>query len=129
MPEQNKERACVEVLFQQLDAKSCVPFPQVGPLTGVSREQGVYVIRDPANVVVHVGRTVRAANGLLQRLRNHLNGHSSFTRNYLSGNPNELRNGFAFQYIEVPNDRERALLEHFATAWYSPKHLGLGRDE
>jgi hypothetical protein len=31
-----------------------------------------------------------------------------------------------FQCMEIPDDRERALLEYYATAWHCPGHLGLG---
>jgi hypothetical protein len=47
-------------------------------------------------------------------------------RSIWGGEGKKLRKGFTFQYLEVPNDRERALLEHRATAWHCPAHLGVG---
>ena len=52
---------------------------------------------------------------------------SSFTRVYLKGKRSVLRHGFKFQYLELADDEMRALLEHFATAWHCPAHLGLGK--
>jgi excinuclease UvrABC nuclease subunit len=89
--------------------------------------QGVYLIRDENGVVLHVGRTVSGQKGLAQRLENHRSGKSSFVKIHLKGERDLLKNNFTFQYIEVEDDRERALLENHAIAWYCPVHLGLGR--
>ena len=55
--------------------------------------------------------------------------NSSFVIVHLRSDGKALREGYTFQYLEVPNERERALLEHFATAWHCPEHLGLGLRE
>jgi hypothetical protein len=80
----------------------------------------------PARRVVHVGRTLRGHNGLKQRLVNHLRGQSSFVQAHLKGKASRLRDEYTFQYLEVPDDRKRALLECLAIASYCPEHLGLG---
>jgi hypothetical protein len=103
-----------------------LPFPKHRQRLDAPDVHGVYVIRDPMRRVTHVGRTYRGQAGLFQRLRNHLSAQSSFVLVYLKGDATKLRDGFTFQYLEVPNDRERALLEHFATAWHCPAHLGVG---
>jgi excinuclease UvrABC nuclease subunit len=104
-------------------------FPAVGytESIGVPSAQGVYVICDPKNVVVHVGRTTRGKRGLSQRLNNHLRGQSSFVRHYddLRGRGRRLRDSYKFRYIVIENNRRRALLEAFATGKLCPKHLGL----
>jgi hypothetical protein len=87
--------------------------------------RGVYLIRDPADRVVHVGRTPRGKNGLHQRLSDHLAGRSSFVYYHLGQDGSRLRNGYTFQFIEVEDARTRALLEAFATGWLCPDHLGL----
>lgn len=125
---QIKERVRIKALFDALEARPLVHFPQSRKPIVAPSVHGVYVVRDPDGIVVHVGRTVRGKAGLAQRLRNHVNAKSSFVRAYLGGSAERLRNGFTFQFIEVPDDRERTLLEHFATAWYCPVHLGLGRE-
>lgn len=127
MLEQSEERALVNALFESLDAQPRVLFPQKGKRISAPLAHGVYVICAPDGTVVHVGRTVTGQKGLSQRLGNHVNGKSSFARGYLKGKTEELRSSFTFQYIEVFDDRERALLEHFATAWHCPARLGLGR--
>lgn len=86
----------------------------------------MYVIRDPGRQVVHVGRTPRAKGGLHQRLYDHLAGRSSFVADYLKGKEWKLRGGFTFQYLEVPDHRQRVLLEYHATVVHCPKHLGDG---
>jgi hypothetical protein len=120
------ERRRIQTLFAQLAKQPKRLFPKLKQHLNVPATHGVYVIRDGAQTVLHVGRTYRGRNGLSQRLLNHLRGQSSFALVYLKGHGKKLRNGFTFQYLEVPDSRERALLEHFATAWHCPKHLGVG---
>ena len=120
------ERERISKLLAELDLKPIFPFPPAGQPLRASKNQGVYVIRSPKNAVVHVGRTLRGKSGLQQRLRNHLSGQSSFVQESLSRASSKLREGFTYQCLEVPSDRERALLEHIATAWHCPEHLGVG---
>jgi hypothetical protein len=127
MPEQNEERARIRALFESLDLQPRIAFPPPRKSIAAPTTHGVYVIRAPDGTVLHVGRTVYGENGLANRLHNHFTGKSSFVRAYLNGNTEILRSSFSFQYIEVENARERALLEHHATAWHCPAHLGLGR--
>lgn len=127
MPAQRPERLQIKALFEALDQQPTSRFPAHGPIVGVTSAQGVYVIRDKSNEVVHVGRTLRGKEGLLQRISDHIAGKSSFVRDFLRGDRASLRDGCTFQFLEVPNDRHRALLEHYATAWHCPKHVGSGR--
>jgi hypothetical protein len=120
------ERHRIRKLFLQLDKQEKRRFPKPGQSVEAPRTHGVYVIRNLPGNVLHVGRSHRGYSGLKQRLYDHLQGRSSFVDEYLQGQGSRLRKGYTFQYLEVPIDRERALLEHFATAWYCPKHLGLG---
>ncbi len=120
------ERHGIKTLFERLQKQETCHFPKAGERLVAPPTHGVYVIRDPSRKVVHVGRTVRGRNGLLQRLYQHLRGQSSFVQVHLNGNCSQLRGGYTFQYLEVPDDRERALLECFATAWLCPEHLGVG---
>lgn len=128
MTNQTAERDHVEVLLRNLDSQPCHAFPAPRGKLEAPSTQGVYLIRSDTGVVMHVGRTVSGKKGLAQRLRNHLNGKSSFVRSYLNGEAMLLRGSFTFQFIEVEDDRERALLEYRAIAWYCPAHLGLGRE-
>jgi hypothetical protein len=114
------------MLFERLVKNTNCRFPQKGQQLDVPNEQGVYIIRDADSVVVHVGRTLRGKGGLRQPLYNHLNCQSSFCHRCLKSRGYDLRKQFTFSYLIVANDRERALLEHLATAFLSPKHLGLG---
>lgn len=123
------EREYITSLFARLDEQPRYYFPERRQALSASNLHGVYVIRSPRGRVLHVGRTVRGQDGLRQRLRNHLNSQSSFVEAFLYGNGSELRNGYTFQYLVVKSDRKRALLEHFATAHFCPRHLGLGRKE
>lgn len=114
-------------LLTKLNGQPRHGFPRVRERLEVPNTHGVYVIRDRAGRVWHVGRTVRGKDGLRQRLRNHLQGQSSFIRAALRGDGSKLRKGFTFQYIEVPDDRTRALLECLAVGTNCPRHIGLGR--
>ena len=120
------ERHRIKRLFHALAKQRRRAFPPAGRRLDVPSSHGVYVIRDPRGSVVHVGRTHRGQSGLSQRLNNHLRGQSSFVNVYLRRHGGRLRRGYTFQYLEVPDHRERALLEHFATSWHCPKHLGVG---
>jgi hypothetical protein len=115
-------------LFAALMRKSAALFPVAGRKLEASRKQGVYVILDTKNRIVHVGRTLRAKNGIAQRLNNHLHAASSFTAHYLKGDGSRLRGKYRYKYVEVQNARARALLEAYAIANLCPKHLGLGKE-
>lgn len=115
-------------LFDTLMRKTAISFPTARQRLDASTKQGVYVILDTKNRIAHVGRTLRAKNGIAQRLNNHLHAASSFTVHHLKGDGNKLRGKYRFKYIEVRNDRARALLEAYAIAKLCPKHLGLGKE-
>lgn len=119
------ERDRIQQLLDALEQASITPFPSGGESITVPKKLGVYVIRDPTKSVVYVGRTTRAKNGLHQRLRNHMAGKSALVRLHLNGDTSRLREGYSYQFLEVENDRERALLEHLAVAWHCPVVLGL----
>ncbi len=87
----------------------------------------MYIIRK-GETVLHVGRTLRGQDGLHQRLKNHLHGSSSFTREYLKGKGATLReSGYVYQFLELEDSRKRALLEAYAIGTLCPEHLGLGQ--
>ena len=123
------EKHQIEALFQRLEKQPRVAFPEKRGRLLAPKTQGVYVIRNKKGLVVHVGRTVRGNAGLHQRLNNHLQAKSSFVIVHLNSDGNALREGYTFQSLQVLNERKRALLEHFATAWHCPAHLGLGMRE
>lgn len=120
------ERQQIKSLFKTLDRQPEALFPMPGARLAITSAQGVYVIRGKDRVVMHVGRTLRAKEGLLQRIGDHTAGKSSFVREYLKGRREVLRHGCTHQFLEVSDDRQRALLEHYAIAWHCPKHLGIG---
>ena len=119
------ERRLIIGLYRRLRQQPLVPFPKSRQRLLAPYTQGVYVIRCPESRVVHVGRTTRGYYGLHQRLGNHLQGKSSFVYYHLAQDPARLRDGYTFQYLEVEEPRQRALLEAFASAWLCPDHLAL----
>lgn len=125
MPEADEIRE----LFNQLVEQAEHAFPQQYAPLDAPTDHGVYVIRCPDGQIKHVGRTVRAQNGINQRLRNHLQGQSSFAKSHLGGDGAILRGGYTYQYLVVSAPRARALLEHFAVGVLCPAHLGLGTGE
>ena len=112
-------------LFEKLCARPKIRFPAERQLLDAPHVPGVYVIRK-GRTVLHVGRTTRGKKGLHGRLMSHLHGTSSFTQSYYNGSGEKLRQGHTFQYIEVEDPRQRALLEAYAIGQFCPKHLGLG---
>lgn len=122
-----KERDQIQKLLERLEAAPMQTFPVRRGALAAPPAQGVYVIVDARGRVVHVGRTVRGKSGLHQRLKNHLYGQSSFVNDYLEGRGDELRQKYSYKWVEVRNDRMRALVEAAAIAWYCPRHLGVGQ--
>lgn len=92
----------------------------------VTNEHGVYIIFSTHHKVLHVGKTSRGKNGLNQRLYNHINNRSTFSKEYLKKNGKILRMGYKFQYLEIKNARTRALLEALTTGMLCPAHIGTG---
>lgn len=113
-------------LFKTLLRQKGCCFPKAGERFEAPIEQGVYVIYDAKQVVVHVGKTSRAKGGLKQRLGNHMQGKSSFARKYLKGEGRKLRGKYTFKYILVSDPRLRTLFEAYVTSHLCPKHLGVG---
>ena len=116
----------INALYNRLVQRPLIPFPKLREQIKIPATHGTYIIRDAENCVLHVGRTLRGKEGLRQRFKNHLYGQSSFVEVHMANDGGTLRQGHTFQYLEVSNDRQRALLEHFATARLCPRHLGLG---
>jgi hypothetical protein len=118
---------CVEIdkLYQSLINKELYHFPTHGKVN-ISNKHGVYIIYSPSNDVLHVGRTNRAKKGLNQRLQNHVNNGSSFSKKYLNYQGYHLREGYYFKFIEIDDGRKRALLEALAIGKLCPAHIGTG---
>jgi hypothetical protein len=121
------EHARLVVLFDQLTRSPLQYFPPQGAKVSAPERQGVYIIYSPKKVVLHVGNTPRARGGIRQRLKNHMRGQSSFTRNYLKGDGARLRSGYGFRCLVVAKPRMRMLLEAYAIGHLCPKHIGLGQ--
>lgn len=120
----SREQAHVRRCFSKLKGARLTHFPAKG-WPDVPDKQGVYIIYAPrSGRVVHVGRTYRGTRGLFQRLKNHLQGASSFTAHFLKGNGSRLRKGYTYRYLPVALARRRALLELYATGYLCPAHLG-----
>ena len=112
-------------LFDKLMSSSAYEFPEKGKIH-VSSKQGVYVIFDPYDMVLHVGRTKKVNEGLNRRLYNHLTNGSSFSKQYLNKNGKVLRDGYKFKFLEEEDARTRALLEALTSGLLCPKHFGTG---
>lgn len=122
----NSECQKVKMLFDKLCLQPKQSFPQGRQRLDAPSTPGVYIIRN-GEIVLHVGRTLRGKGGIRQRLKNHLHGSSSFTKEYLKGGGATLReHGYTYQYLELECPRERALLEAYAVGTLCPKHIGLG---
>ena len=124
------EPKIVRTLFTKLVKAELKIFPPPGSRLDASIEHGVYIIYSPppTRKVVHVGRTYRGSKGLRQRLKNHLHGSSSFTKEYLNGHGRKLRRGYSFRYLIERSARRRALLEAYASRCLCPAHLGVWKE-
>ncbi len=121
-----KELTKIKALYKSLLSQSEQPFPDQGERLLASTDQGVYIISNGKGLVLHVGKTDRAKNGIKQRLNNHLHGQSSFTKKHLNGAGSKLRGKCNYKYLVVINPRLRTLLEAYTISNLCPKHLGLG---
>jgi hypothetical protein len=123
------EQRAIKSLFKKLNGAGSNHFPKHGQKLLAPDKKGVYVIYGPKGKALHVGSTPRAKKGLAQRLRNHLQGQSSFTKKFFAKSEKrgpQLRNGYSYAFVIVPNDRRRALLEAYAIGSLCPKHIGHG---
>jgi hypothetical protein len=119
------ESESIQILFRQLSQSKSYDFPKKG-LVDITCALGVYIVYDNNNEVTHVGSTLRGKNGLCQRLNNHIQGQSTFSKNFLKKRELSIRQGFSFKLLEVPNPRYRALLESLTCGMLCPKYLGIG---
>lgn len=122
-----RELESIKRKFRALMRAERIVFPMSRGRISAPTTQGVYLIFGPRGRVLHVGRTVKGRNGLRQRLKNHLQGQSSFTWSMFDKQGEMLRGTHSYAFIEEPNDRRRALLEAYAVGNLCPKHLGVGR--
>jgi len=122
----NRECRKINELFDKLIKQEERLFPEWRQPLNAPSTHGVYIIRKK-KTIVHVGRTIRGVNGLHQRLRNHLYGSSSFTRNHLKGDGSILRQGeYSYQYLELEDETQRAFVEAYAVGNLCPEYIGLG---
>ena len=121
----NIEKQFIQSLFIRLLKQNKFEFPKYHQKLIAPSKHGVYIIRE-GNEVLHVGNTLRGVNGLQQRLKNHLSGNSSFSRNYLKVKNINLRDNCTYQYLVVEDPRKRALLQALVIGKLCPAHIGLG---
>ena len=121
-----REQKKVKELYAKLIRSPLQTFPEYRGKLNAPAGKGVYVIYDPRGRVAHVGSTPRAIGGIAQRLRNHMAGASSFTRDKFNRDGSKLRGKYKFRCIEVSAERHRALLEAYAIGSLCPSHLGIG---
>jgi len=83
------ENKKIRDLYEKLLSAPIYSFPNKNSMgsfkPSVTEKHAVYIIYNPKDIVVHVGRSIRGRKGLVQRLNNHLYGNSSFTIECLSG--------------------------------------------
>ncbi len=76
------EQKIIRSLFKQLKNAPLRKFPILRGELDASNKKGVYIIYNPRGRILHVGSTPRAKGGIAQRLRNHMQGQSSFTQKH-----------------------------------------------
>ena len=122
----SSEIAKVRALARALVKAPRHRFPKTGRQLACPAKHGVYVIVSRAGRVAHVGRTTRTHGGLLDRLRAHLDGKSSFVVTNMKGERSMLRRGYSYGWVVVTNPRHRALTEALVTGMLCPRHVGTG---
>lgn len=122
------ESAKIREYFNRLRRARRYRFPPLRQPLNCPPKHGVYLIFSPRGRVAHVGRTTRTGSGLLDRLRAHLAGNSSFVDKYLTKRRRYLlRRGYTYSWVLVPSPRHRALVEALATGRLCPLHIGTSK--
>jgi len=131
----NREQRRVRAKFAELEHAPIHDFPQSGARIAATDKRGVYVIYSPRGKVLHVGTTPRGRRSIAQRLSDHFQGQSSFTRNShwlkkhagpkLKKRCRYVRKHCKFRCLAVKDERLRALLETYAIGNLCPDHIGL----
>jgi hypothetical protein len=121
------EAKLVVGLFERLVAAPRHYFPAPGGKLDAPKDSGVYFLyRRKDDLILHVGRTTGARNGLFQRLSNHLRDQSSFAREWAIPNHLKIRTECGYRFLIVQNARMRTLLEAYDIGRLCPAHLGTG---
>jgi hypothetical protein len=121
--EEIDEPELIKALFEELNRQPINAFSR--GCRNVPNKDGVYLIYGRSEgEVFYVGRTIQAVIrrapvviGLRQRLRNHKAKY---------GRPIGSRFSIGFRFLEIPDPRQRALLEALATGILCPVDLGTG---
>jgi hypothetical protein len=120
------EHRRIRALFAKLMRTPYRKFPECHGRLEAPTAKGIYVIHSPKGKIMHVGATPRAKRGIRQRLFDHLQGRSAFTKRCFRHRGYKLRDGYKFRYLVVENARDRALLEPYAIGCLCPAFIGYG---
>lgn len=121
-----EEHTRIVKLSDDLHEKDLCHFPPLGTRPDATDSKGVYVVCSPSKTPLHVWNTPRARRGINQRLENHLNGKSTFSRKYLRPKGENLQKGYWYRFLKVRGNRQMALLEAYAIGVLCPAHIGTG---
>lgn len=111
------EPAIIRTLFEKLQAATLQRFPAEGQKFSAPTQPGIYVLYGSRGKVRYVGQA-RGSQGLRARLMAHLN-HHWHTAKYGS----KFRTHGSFRCLVVQNERQRALLEAYATGCLCPAYM------
>jgi hypothetical protein len=114
-------------LYCLLKKQLNIIFPESGEKLKITRRHGVYIIFNSQDLVMYVGKTNSAKDGLCQRLNDHLGKNSSFTKNHIKPDKLDVRGGYYFRYLEIEDSRDRTFVEAMAAGYLCPKYIGTGK--
>lgn len=109
--------------FNRLIKSRLLSFKSTTDVNNISTNLGVYIIYNNKKEVLYIGRTPKAKGGLKQRIKNHLNGASSFSINFAQKNNLDLKKIGKFRYIPIEDYSERAYTEALATGKLCPQYI------
>lgn len=114
----------IKVLLNKLLGSNLIKFTDKITISNLPKNQAVYIIQYQKKIL-HVGRTYCAADGIKQRIKNHLYRNSSFMKSYNKMTKKKLKKYCSFKYIIVDDNRKRALLEFLTIGTLCPEYLGV----
>jgi excinuclease UvrABC nuclease subunit len=112
------EPEIVRTLFEQLQLAPLQRFPEPGEKLNAPNQPGVYVLYGTKGKIRYVG-LARGSKGLRPRLLTHLNTHW-----HIAKYGRDFRSRGGFRCLVVQNERQRALLEAYATGCLCPAYIG-----
>ena len=114
----------IKKLFRRLCKSEHVVIPKEGRIE-LPETEGVYILLNKKDDVLLVGKTEGGKGGLRARINTQLFGTSPFRKLFLTPSETDIRKKHYLQYLAIESERDRILVEAYATGKLCPAFIGL----